>query len=90
VTQPQIPAELFKQALDTCTDACEADGQCNHHDAIKGNDKVIQQALMDAFVQCVMNNASPSFGIFDLGVHVGYRLHQLETDTTPTPKDKVN
>jgi len=86
-----ITKELLKRALDTATDNCtgETNG-CVHGPAVDQLRKELEREMGIVVAQCLIVGASPTWGLFDMGMHVGYRLHQLETDPTPTPNEKVN
>lgn len=84
-----ITPELLRQAFESATAACDEAGTCNHGDAVRANQQLIMVAMGHVVEDCFRDNSSPSFGLFDLGLHVGYRLAQLEADAT-VPKEKVN
>jgi hypothetical protein len=88
-----LTPQLFKQALETAASICAPD-KCLLEDAMA--DDNISSALKTEVAKfgltAIFSGADPVLSVFDMGLHVGYRLHQLEleSDTTPIEKDKVN
>ena len=73
----QTTPELFKQALDTAHNSCEKG--CTHADAEFANIKAIEEKIGEGMMSPLFL-LNPLLASFSLGVHVGYRLHQLETE----------
>lgn len=71
--------ELMQQSLKTSHDGCQK--ECKHAQLIIDNEK----AIIDILVNLLFNpitHINPPLAIFAYGMHVGYRLHQLENEST--------
>lgn len=85
-TPNAITPELVKQALDASHENCEA--KCIHIDACLANHDAIFARIKEEVAAYLAKGYDPYLGCFFLGLHVGYRLHQLEAE--PLPSEKLN
>jgi predicted amino acid dehydrogenase len=83
-----ITKEMFKQALETSHNSCDTPEGCIHAEAAADNSDAMMERVIDAVMGAKDTGASPGLGIFYMGLHVGYRLRQLELE--PVPQDRVN
>ena len=81
-----ITPDLVLQALKTCQEPCK--DACLHADACEEMHNEIEHAILVSVRYALEQGVSPAIMTFMTGLHVGYRLHQLET--TATPKELVN
>ena len=81
-----ITTEMFQKALKTAHEPCRED--CVHADAFQESEKVIEEEIAKCVGYALTTGVSPALMLLSAGIHIGYRLHQLEIE--PTPKEKVN
>lgn len=71
--------ELFTKAMATAHEQCVAsNGECIHEQAMRANRDVLKIALGAALDKAMEASVDPALFFFHMGVHVGYRFHQLE------------
>ncbi len=84
-----ITREQLLEAIRTSHDECaKSEGGCIHAEAITAESDAVQKAITEAVMVAMMDKGSPALSVFVHAFHIGYRLHQLETQ--PIPLDKVN
>jgi hypothetical protein len=86
-----ITPELVKQAIESAHSACEKD--CIHYQGIIGAEKEVAAMLLATlFVTGGAPNANPPLSLFAVGLHVGYRLRELEEaqQEKPVAQSEVN
>lgn len=81
-----ITPEVVLKAIQTSHDQCKDD--CVHSDGFKANHQAVMAFMLDLLMNPVAQT-NPPLAIFYAGVHVGYRLAQVENEL-PQPKEKVN
>jgi hypothetical protein len=89
--EPMLTPELFKQAIDTADDTC-TETECVHAKMMEANREHLLEVIQCFGVLALSRGLSPSLSLFALGLHVGYRLHQLEieADNQAVDTTKVN
>ena len=94
--KPPTPLDVLMHEAIVSSGANCTDEVCQHSDAIQAN---LQEALADATAaaqHALINGLNPILGVLAEGIHVGYRLAQLQfgkaTPAEPpaTPKEQVN
>jgi len=83
-----ITPDLMRRAIETAGAHCE-DG-CPHADAFPPNAEALTRAVGMAITAAMASGKSPAAMIFSEGVHVGYRLRELELEPTTTEHNHVN
>lgn len=80
-----IDKQLFEAALATAHEQCSAapNGQCIHIQAINESKDALTKALAVALEVAMEAGVDPATFFFHMGLHVGYRLHQLEYYENP-------
>jgi hypothetical protein len=81
-----ITKELVERALETSHDACATDAGCIHAEGVSQAEDAIHKSLLELLTSCFTNPLAAPLHIFYAGLHVGYRLRDLET-TPLTPKE---
>ena len=71
-----ITAEMMKQALDEMADSCEEN--CVHAAAISANKKAVAEVIAEGEANVKQYGLDPLLQQFVSGLHVGYRLAQIE------------
>lgn len=84
-----ITPDLMREAITSMSVNCEGEEGCPHNDALIANAKILDSVIGAAIAHALTEHKSPSILIFSEGVHIGYRLHQLET-STPTVPTTIN
>lgn len=84
-----LTPEMFKQAVETSHEECKASPTgCIHADSMDmpSMSRVVEFCIANALT----NGLDPGIAILHAGIHIGYRMRQIETDTTPIDPKKVN
>ena len=74
-----ITTELMREAMETWCDVC--DDNCIHAKSMIKNKELLDEDIMEVVVQSVLEKLPPDLifaRIWYLGLHVGYRLRQLQ------------
>jgi hypothetical protein len=85
-----LTPQMVKEAIATSHDLCKANPNgCVHADALQHEFKTIESDLQ-MMVEGCLAGGHDIFFLFNLiynhAIHVGYRLHQLETEPISTAK----
>ena len=83
-----ITKEMLTEAIRTGHEPCCTDAGCLHEDATKANIKAIEEEIGKCIAYALSAGISPALMVWSAALHVGYKLHQIES--TPVAKDKVN
>ena len=79
-----ITPELFQQAIAKGADPCKGEEGCIHEAAMHANVKALEAEIEKCIFYAVKEGASPTMLVFSAGIHIGYRLAQLETEPAST------
>jgi hypothetical protein len=82
-----VSKEQVLDALAHSHDACakNPDG-CVHAAALKGSEQELNEHLIKCALLSV-GSTNPALSMWFVGLHVGYRLHELETQSVPKGKE---
>lgn len=83
-----ITSQLMKQAIETSDRHCHGES-CPHTNAMAEIGEFVFRHIATTGMESMSNGISPSAMIFSEGVHVGYRLRELELET-PSPTSPIN
>jgi hypothetical protein len=83
-----ITTELFKEAMSTLKDICPEE-DCIFYKAFEACDKELTAAALTTILQTVGTGTGPTM-LIALGVHLGYRVRQLELEADTAPNETVN
>ena len=76
-----ITRELLEQAIATAHEQCGE--TCIHQEAVGEAKEALNLALANALEVALHPGIDPGLFFFHMGLHVGYRLHQLEYAENP-------
>ena len=78
-----ITPDLFLQALKRGAEPCEGEAGCIHEVAMTAHTKTMEGEIEKCLRYALSSGVSPSMMIFSAGIHIGYRLAQLEVAPAP-------
>jgi hypothetical protein len=73
------PQQRMVLALNQADQTC-MDGFCIHQKALQSIGKLLNEAIESYASDCYTHHRDPLVGSFEYGVHVGYRLAQLDQE----------
>jgi len=85
-----ITRNLMLNAMNSAEMTCEA-GYCVHSPALRSMAGLVHEAILEYTATCLKQDRDPMRGVFEYGLHVGYRLAQLEqVETESNPNAEIN
>lgn len=78
-----LTKELTAQAIKTAHSSCHTpdNPHCIHAESICDNGNLMNEVMEIAIKSALADDLDPMQGLIIEGIHIGYRMHQLQTET---------